>query len=81
MKSKFQINNRASVFSELKEYCYHSKPNDYMEVTEWYNAEGFDVNISTNRGNQNISLTYGEWKLLKKLVKALDNRGIATKIE
>ena len=70
------------MFSEItEEYCHHAKPNDYIEVTEWHNGEGFDVNVCTNRGSQSIPFTYGEWKLLKKMVKALDNRGIGTKIE
>lgn len=82
MKNKFEFNNRAAILSEItKEYCHFAKPNDYIEVTEWHNGEGFDVDICTNRGNQNIAFTYGEWKLIKKLVKALDNRGISTKIE
>ena len=75
MKNRFQAYNRVSMFSELKEYCHHAKPNDYIEVTEWHNGEGIDVDVcSTNKGNQTFMLTYGEWQLLKKLVKALDNR-------
>jgi len=75
MKSKFETYNRVAMHSELKEYCHHAKPYDYIEVTDWHNGEGLDVAIwTTNRGNQHFNLTYGEWKLLKKLVKALDNR-------
>lgn len=78
MKNRFEAYNRVSMFSEItEEYCYHAKPNDYIEVTEWHNGEGFDVDICTTRRNQNISLTYGEWKLFKKLVKALDKREIS----
>ena len=76
MKNRFELHNRVSVFSEItKEHCHYAKPNDYIEVTEWQNGEGFDVDICTNRGNQNIGFTYGEWQLFKKLVKALHNRG------
>ena len=51
--------------TDLKPYCHHSKEHDYIEVTEWSNGEGFDVNISDNKS---ISLTYGQWECLQVLV-------------
>ena len=32
--------------------------NDFMEVCEWHNGEGFDVTIGTS---QQFSLTQGQW--------------------
>ena len=60
---------RNSRFTLLKKYDYFAKQADFMEATEWANGEGFDVNISSKLGNQNISLTWGEYKALKALVK------------
>jgi hypothetical protein len=56
--------DRNAKFTQLKQYCLHSNDTDYMEVTEWYNGEGFDV--VTN--NKHFSLTNGEWECLQALV-------------
>lgn len=64
--------NRKSVFSDdLKNYCYLSGNNDFIEVTEWKNGEGFDVVIESHSHGDIFALTYGQFKLLKKLVKEL----------
>jgi hypothetical protein len=39
-----------------------------MEVTEWVNAEGWDINVNTSRGEQMFSLTTGEMSLLQVLI-------------
>ena len=62
--------NRISVFTELKDFCVISKENDFLEVTQWINGEGFDVTISSH-GEQMFQLTWGEFKALKKAVKFL----------
>jgi hypothetical protein len=63
-----KVDQRRAVFSELKPYCNHSGDNDYIEVTEWSNGEGFDINIDRKRGSEKFSLTYGEWELLQVLM-------------
>ena len=62
------INNRKAKFTELKPYCHLVEEHDFIEVTDWSNIEGFDVTISTKRGDQHFSLTYGEWEALQALV-------------
>ena len=49
-----------------------AKENDFMEVTEWTNGEGFDIQISDVSGTRTIFMTDGEFTALKKLVKSLD---------
>jgi len=62
---------RKTVFADLKKHCAFAKEHDFIEVTEWINGEGFDVTIdSTNK--ETFSLTNGQYKLLKKLVKKLN---------
>jgi len=56
---------RLSRFTELKAYCHHAKDHDYMEVTEWANGEGFDINIDDKK---HLSLTHGQWQALQALV-------------
>ena len=76
MKNRFEAYNRKAVFSEVKDYCHLSKPFDYVEVIQWNNGEGFDVDMSTSQGNETLRITYGQWRLLKKLVKALDEQQV-----
>jgi hypothetical protein len=63
--------NRKAVFCSLKEYDFASKEHSYVEITEWKNGEGIDIN-AYNYTDRNISLSYGEFKLIKKLVKQLE---------
>ena len=61
-----ELYERKSKFTgNLKAYCHHHKEHDYMEVTEWHNGEGFDVNID---GKQTFSLTWGEYECMQALV-------------
>ena len=60
---------RESAFTPLKDFEHLSKPGDFMEVTLWHNGEGFDVTISDE---QLFTLSWGQYKALKKLVKAAD---------
>ena len=63
-----KVDQRRAVFAELKAYCHHSGDHDYMEVTQWSNGEGFDINIDRKRGSEKFSLSYGEWELLQVLM-------------
>lgn len=58
--------SRPAKFSELKGHCPFAKDGDYVEITEWWNGEGFDVSISEEK---TISLTWGEWELIQKMVE------------
>ena len=60
---------RKSVFSELKDFCIMAKEHDYIEVTEWKNLEGFDIDLN---GTDHIGLTWGQFKAIKKCVKELN---------
>ena len=55
---------RTAKFTELKHYNHLAKENDFMEVTEWYNGEGFDVVINDRK----FQLTWGEFEALQALV-------------
>lgn len=71
-KKKFKTELRKSVNSQIGDYCYLSKEHDFIEVTEWQNGDGVDVFLSSS-GEQRIAITWGQFKLLKKLVKQLEN--------
>ena len=69
-----EVSKRRAVFAELKPYCNHSSENDYMEVTEWSNGEGYDLVIDRKRGSEKFSLTYGEWELLQVLMNYKESK-------
>ena len=63
-------NKRKAVFTPLKEFCVFAKDDAFIEVVEWANTEGFDVTIETYK-SESFSLSYGQFKALKKVVKEL----------
>lgn len=58
---------RDALFTELADYDTFAKEHDFIELTHWYNGEGFDVFISTQSGEQRFSLSWGEWDALHSL--------------
>lgn len=61
---------RKAVFSRLKKYDPIANDEDFIEVTEWNNGEGFDVEI-VGKLSTRFQLTWGGYTALKKLVKKL----------
>ena len=61
---------KKAVFSNLKKYDFNAGENDFIEVTEWKNGEGFDVDI-VGKLSTRFQLTWGEYTALNKLVKKL----------
>lgn len=64
-----EIKQRKSVNDSLKKYCVYAKDDNYIEITEWTNGEGWDINISDEK---RISLTFGELEAINYLVKTLE---------
>jgi hypothetical protein len=63
---------RKAAFADLEQFDYLAKENDFIEVTEWANGDGWDVNISANHDDQTFHITHGQFKALKKLIKELE---------
>ncbi len=64
-----EITKRKAVNDSLKKYCIFAEDGDYIEVTEWSNGEGIDIDIA---GKKQISLTHGELEAILYLYKSLD---------
>ena len=64
---------RKSVFCELKKYDHTANDNDYIEITSWNNDEGFDIDIYSHQIDR-FQMTIGQFKLLKKMVKKLEEK-------
>lgn len=76
-KDNYKTYARDSIYSDkLKDFCVFAKDDDFIEVTEWWNGEGFDVTIHNLNQDKNFSLTYGEYRLLKKLIKQFNKQEI-----
>ena len=60
---------RKAYFKELKTPI--NKEHSYIEVTEWNNLEGFDVNIY-NYTDRTMSFTYHEFEVLRKMIKKIE---------
>lgn len=63
--------NRKSVTEKLSVFCpYYNKDSEaYIEVTEWTNGEGYDIDID---GNKKISLHIDELEAINFLCKYLE---------
>lgn len=66
--------NKKSISDDLSKYDYlrNTDENAFIEVTEWSNGEGYDINIETKNGSKLISLTNGELEAINYLTKTLD---------
>ena len=64
-----EFNSRKSISDNLKKYDYLAKDEDYIEVTEWTNGEGYDITINDDKI---ISLTEGQINAINYLVKSLE---------
>lgn len=63
-----KIEYRKSVYSDLNAFDYLAKKDDFIEVTQWTNGEGWDISI-----NEKItSLTIGQLDAINFLTKFLD---------
>jgi len=63
--------NRKAVFSNLKNNDHLADEHDFIEVTDWKNGEGFDVEI-VSKLNARFQLTWGQFAAMKKLVKKIE---------
>lgn len=63
-----KFNSRKSVNDKLKKYDYLAKDNDYIEVIEWTNGDGYDISIN----DKIISLTSGQIDAINYLVRSLE---------
>ena len=70
-KSKIEKYERKSVFVPLID-AWHTE-NDFIEVTNWKNGEGWDIEIYTDSGARHLSLHFTEFAVIKELIELLDN--------
>lgn len=59
--------SRKSVNDRLRKYDFMAKEDDFVEVTQWANGEGYDITIEDRK----MSLTDGELDAINYLVQTL----------
>lgn len=68
-------NSRKSIYDKLSKYDYlENDENAFIEVTQWTNGEGYDINFGGSTGStilNTISLTEGQLDAINYLVKSL----------
>jgi hypothetical protein len=68
----FEVKSRKSVFTYLKSGWH--KEGDFVEITEWTNGEGWDINICTSsEGTKMFSIHFTEFELINQMIKFLEN--------
>ena len=68
-----EFNKRRSVWDDLSKYTYSKDDNDFIEVTEWTNGEGFDINICNKGKDQFMTLSRDEIEAINHLIGMLDH--------
>ena len=62
---KYKLN---TVNEDLRKFDYLAKEHDYIEVTEWHNGEGWNIDLNGTV----IQLTDGQLKAINYLTQTLD---------
>ena len=60
--------NRKSINAKLSKFDILANKDDFIEVTEWVNGEGYDITIN----DKIFSLTHGQLKAIYYLTQTLD---------
>lgn len=64
MVNKYSLN---SVSADLRDFDVLAKKDDFIEVTEWHNGEGYDITINERK----FLLTDGELEAINHLIRVL----------
>lgn len=63
-----EYKKKKCIIDNLKKYVHDSNEYDFIEVSEWINGEGYDININDNK---KISLSFDEFEGIKHLISCL----------
>jgi hypothetical protein len=63
--------NRKSAYINIYRLCTFARENDYLEMTEWANGEGYDIKFVLLGKENKIALTIGQLDALTLLFDKL----------
>lgn len=78
---KIKISNRNTASVDTIDYCYLANIGDFIELTQWTNKDGYDLEIRHNQVLNphdepiRIQLTVGQLEAITKLFKTLEKDG------
>lgn len=64
----YKVEARKSINDSLEKYDTLAKKDSFIEITQWTNGEGIDININ----DKYLSLTYGELDAINHLNSVLN---------
>lgn len=68
--SQIEYYQRKSVFAPMTDGWH--KDHDFIEVTEWKNGEGWDIEIAASPNSKHVSLHFTEFAVIKELIALLE---------
>jgi hypothetical protein len=68
--SKIEYYQRKSVFAPMTDGWH--KDHDFIEVTEWKNGEGWDIEIAASPNSKHVSIHFTEFAVIKELIALLE---------
>ena len=67
-----EIVNRKSIYEALKIFSPIFKEEDFIDITEWTNGEGWDITISCANETKIVPLHRDELEAINYLIKVLE---------
>ena len=74
---EIKIHDRKSAYASLEDFCIFSMGDrkdkeDFIEVTEWSNWEGYDIRIHDIDGEKSFHMTVGQVEAFLKCIEKLN---------
>ena len=66
-----KITFKKSIYYQLDKFDYLEDKDSYIDITDWTNGEGYDINICSKNQYKHIELTEGEIDAITYLTTTL----------
>ena len=73
MENKIKTTNRNSAYTVFMNN--YDMPKGTIEVTEWSNGQGIDIEIKVGREKRSLAFTYEEWLAIRACAKEIIKPG------
>ena len=73
MENKIKTTNRNSAYTVFMNN--YDMPKGTIEVTEWSNGQGIDIEIKVGRDKRSLAFTYEEWLAIRACAKEIIKPG------
>ena len=73
MENKIKTTTKASAYTVFMNN--YDMPKGTIEVTEWSNGQGIDIEIKVGRDKRSLAFTYEEWLAIRACAKEIIKPG------